>query len=106
MNGYQLTFLTQQNRKHGHLPLGEWLLQEAKRLGVAGATLSAAQAGFGRHGKLHAAHFIELADQPVELTLALSEAEAESLFARLREEKIDVFYIKTPIEYGMTQSET
>ncbi len=25
MNGYQLTFFTQQNRRHGHQPLAKWL---------------------------------------------------------------------------------
>lgn len=34
--------------------------------------------------------------------MALSEADAERLFQRLHEEKINVFYIKTPIEFGMT----
>ncbi|SFM95617.1 DUF190 domain-containing protein [Nitrosomonas communis] len=41
MQGFQVTFFTQQDRRHGSLPLGEWLLQEARRLGVAGATLIA-----------------------------------------------------------------
>ena len=33
MQGHQLTFFTQQDRSHSGLPLGEWLLQEARRLG-------------------------------------------------------------------------
>lgn len=31
MNGYQLTFFTQQNRQHNHVPLGEWLVQAVMR---------------------------------------------------------------------------
>lgn len=46
MQGYQLTFFTQQDRKHGHLPLGEWLVQEARKLDIGGATLIAASEGF------------------------------------------------------------
>ena len=42
MKGLQLTFFTQQDRRHGTLPLGEWLIQEARKLGVPGATLIAA----------------------------------------------------------------
>ncbi len=41
MQGYQLTFFTQQDRRHGRTPLGEWLLQEALKMGVGGATLTA-----------------------------------------------------------------
>lgn len=102
MQGFQLTFFTQQDRRHGNLPLGEWLIQEARKLGVAGATLIAATEGFGHDRKLHSAHFFELADQPLEITLAISEADALRLFEKLREEKINIFYVKTPIEFGMT----
>lgn len=102
MQGYQLTFFTQQDRKHAGLPLGEWLLQEARKLGLGGATLIAASEGFGHHKKLHSSHFFELADQPIEVTMALSEEDTERLFQRLREEDINLFFVKAPIEYGMT----
>jgi PII-like signaling protein len=102
LQGYQLTFFTQQDRRHGWTPLGKWLLKEARNLGVGGATLSAAAEGFGRDGKLHSAHFIDMADQPLEVTMALSAADAERMFQRLREEKINVFFVKAPIEFGMT----
>jgi PII-like signaling protein len=102
MQGFQLTFFTQQDRRHGHVPLGEWLVQEARRLGVSGATVIAGAEGFGHSRRLHSAHFVELADQPVEVLMAVSEAEAERLFERLREEQVRVFYVKTPIEFGTT----
>jgi len=102
MQGFQLTFFTQQDRRHGGLPLGEWLIQEARKLGVAGATLIAATEGFGHDRKLHSAHFFELADQPIEITLAIGETDAQRLFEKLREEKIHIFYVKAPIEFGMT----
>ena len=50
MQGYQLTFFTQQDRKHGHMSLGDWLLKEARKLGVGGATLIAASEGLNRPG--------------------------------------------------------
>lgn len=102
MNGYQLTFFTEQNRKHAGQPLGEWLVQAARKLGVGGATLLACDEGFGRDRKLHSSHFIELADQPIEVTMALSEADAQSLLQQLHQESVNVFYVKTPIEFGMT----
>ncbi len=103
MIGYQLTFFTQQDRKHDHMPLGEWLVQEARKLGSGGATLIVATEGFGHDRKLHSAHFFELTDQPIEVTMAVDEQEAERMFAHLKQESINVFYVKTPIEFGMTE---
>jgi hypothetical protein len=34
--------------------------------------------------------------------MAVSEADAERIFKRLKEESINIFYVKTPIEFGMT----
>lgn len=102
MQGFQLTFFTQQDRRHGGKPLGEWLVEEARRQGIGGATLLTGAEGFGHGGKIHSAHFFELADQPVEVTMAVSESEAERFFARLGEEGVKVFYVKAPIEYGTT----
>ncbi|UTH74823.1 DUF190 domain-containing protein [Chromobacterium sp. IIBBL 290-4] len=101
MQGYQLSFFTQQDHRHHGLPLGEWIMQEARRLGIRGATLFAASEGFGNDRRIHAARFFDLADQPVEVTLALSAQEADLLLQRLREEGVKVFYMKTPVEYGM-----
>jgi PII-like signaling protein len=70
-------------------------------ISLGGATLTPAAEGFGRDRKLRSAHFFELADQPLEVTMAVSEADADRLFARLKEEKINIFF-KTPIEFGMT----
>ena len=42
MRGWQLTFYTQQGRSHGMRSIAEWLVAEAKALGISGATMSAA----------------------------------------------------------------
>jgi len=102
MQGFQLTFFTQQGRQHGHRPLAEWLVEEARRLGIGGATLTLAAEGFGHHGRLHSAHFFELADQPVQVTMAVDEGGAGLIFGRLEEEGIDIFYVKTRAEFGIT----
>jgi hypothetical protein len=39
---------------------------------------------------------------PLQVTMAVSEMEAERLFARIKEEGVNVFFVKTPIEFGMT----
>ena len=100
MNGYQITFFTQQDHRHKGKPVGDWLVQLARQLGLRGATLMAAGEGFGHHGRIHSAHFFELADQPQEVQMVLSEAEAERLFARLGSEGVHLFYAKSPVEFG------
>lgn len=101
MNGYQITFFTHQDKRHKGKPLGDWLVHLAQELGLRGATLLAGGEGFGHHRRLHSAHFFELADQPVEIMIAATVAEADKLFARLQAEDIHLFYVKTPVEFGM-----
>ncbi len=101
MKGYQITFFTQQDRRHKHHPMAEWLMLAARDLGVRGATVVAGSEGFGQHRRIHSAHFFELADQPQEVMMAVSEDEADRLFAYLKEEAVHLFYVKTPIEFGI-----
>lgn len=105
MQGYQLTFFTQQDHKHGGKALGHWLVEEARAMGIGGATLLAATEGFGHHRRLHSAHFIELADQPLEVVMAVTAEEADLLFAKLKAEGLRLFYCKTPVEFGTTGDE-
>lgn len=100
MQGFQLTFFTQQDRTHDGQPLGDWLIAEAKRLGIRGATLMIAAEGFGHEGRIHAARFFELAEQPVEVTMAVTAEESARVFDRLQRAGIKIFYVKAPIEFG------
>mgnify|MGYP005857144297 CR=1 FL=1 len=101
MNGYQVSFFTHQDKRHKGKPLGEWLVAVAREMGLRGATLLAGGEGFGHHRRIHAAHFFELADQPVEVTMALTAEELVRLFARLQAENVHLFYVKTPVEFGV-----
>jgi PII-like signaling protein len=100
MNGYQVTFFTQQDRRNHGLSLAEWLLKTAKELGISGGTVIPAAEGLGHDHRLHSAHFFELADQPVEITLVMSEAQTDQLFALLEKEDIRLFYTKVAVQYG------
>ena len=100
--GYQLIFFTQQNRKLEGMTVAEWLLKTAKDLGIPGATMSLAQGGYGRDGKFHSAHFFELAEVPEEVLMAVTEEECDGLFAEIDEAKLEIFYTKSPIEFGLT----
>lgn len=101
MQGFQITFFTQQDRRHKGRPIGDWLVHFAQELGLRGATLLAAGEGFGQRGRIHSAHFFELADQPLEVTLAVSAEEADRLFAHLRAEGVHLFYVKSAVEFGV-----
>lgn len=100
MKGYQITFFTQQDRRHHGKPIADWLLRLAKELHLHGATVLPASEGFGHRGRIHSAHFFELADQPVEIMMAVTEEEAARLFERLGTEGVHLFYVKTPVEFG------
>jgi uncharacterized protein len=101
MKGYQLTFFTIQDRRHGHQQLGDWLLNLAKSMQLRGATLTGAQEGIGASHRFHSARFLELTDQPIEVSMVVSEEESTRLFERLNAEPdLQLFYAKTPVEFG------
>jgi len=94
MQGTYLVLFMQENRTHHGTLLYEWLLSQARKLGLRGGTAFKAIAGFGRHGHLHADHFIELAgDLPVELTFMATDEEAERLLAFIPGEGLSMFYV-------------
>jgi PII-like signaling protein len=101
MKGYQVAFFTIEGRHHRGQTMGEWLMATAKSLGIKGVTMTVGVQGVGRHGRLHSAHFIELSDQPIEVTVAVDETQCEQLFATLEREQANVFYVKTPVEFGV-----
>ncbi|HUL95539.1 MAG TPA: DUF190 domain-containing protein [Usitatibacter sp.] len=106
MKGYQVTFLTVENHKHKGKPVAHWLVDLAKEMGLRGATVVPATEGFGAHGRLHSAHFFELADRPSEVVIVVSDAECDALFERLAAEGVRIFYLKSPVEFGMLGGES
>jgi uncharacterized protein len=101
MSGTLLRFYVHENRKHHHLALYEWLLDQAKAQGIRGGSAFRAIAGFGRHGILHEEHFFELAaDLTIEVEFVVTDEEAERLLGLLRREQVSVFYARIPAEFG------
>ncbi len=101
MNGYQITFFTQQDKCHHGKPLADWLVHLSREMGLHGATIIAASEGFGHHGRIHSAHFFELADQPLEVVMAVTVEESGRLFDRLKAEGVHLFYVRTAVEFGI-----
>ncbi|WP_322101713.1 DUF190 domain-containing protein [Paraburkholderia sp. J41] len=100
MQGYQLTFFTEQSRRHEHMPVCDWLLKFAERHGAVGGTLMNGAEGFDHAGRFHSAHFFEMADQPIAVTISVDEAACQRLMEALAQEDIDLAYVKVPVEFG------
>ena len=102
MSGSLLRFYMHEQQRHGHRLLYEWLLEEARALGIRGGSAFRAIAGFGRHGVLHEQHFFELAgDLTVVVELVVDQAESARLLDRVKAEKIPVFFARIPVEFGV-----
>ena len=96
-----LSFYVSEKQHHAGMPLYEWLLEEAKALGVQGGSAFRAIAGFGRHGKMHEETFFELAGElAVKIEFVIDDAFAEQLLERMGSQGVKIFYVKQPVQVG------
>ena len=102
MNGYLITFFTQQNREQDGIPLADWIVEEARKAGIRGATLFNGKEGFGHDGRFHSGNYFDLEDQPQLVTMALTQEECDKLMSRLKEAEQRIFYTKSETEFGFT----
>lgn len=96
-----LSFYISEKQHHAGMPLYEWLLEEAKSLGVHGGSAFRAIAGFGRHGRMHEETFFELAGElAVKVEFIIDDALAEQLLERVRSQSMKLFYVKQLVQVG------
>lgn len=91
--GVYLRFFVHENRRHrdGEL-LYEWLLNEAKNLGLPGGTAFRSDAGFGR---------LRVTQDAVCVDFVVSREDANRMLDCVRaEEDIQMFYAMFPAEFG------
>ncbi len=102
MDGVQLTFYVHEDRRiHGALAW-EWLLEQARGMGIGGGSVFRGMAGFGHHGVLHEDHFFELAGNlPVAVYFILSHAAADALIATLAAVEPELFYVRCAAQFGL-----
>lgn len=106
MHGELLSFYLHESDRHGGRLLYEWLLEEARRLGIPGGSAFRAIAGYGRHGVLHEQHFFELAGSvPVRVDFLLQAADAERLLDALRQAQVRLLFARTPMQFGLLQGD-
>lgn len=101
VKGIFLKLFVNQFQKLDGVLVYEWLLEKAKSLGYPGGSAFLSLAGFGEHRLLHEEHFFELrGDLPVVVSFVLSEKQAAEFLNVIKEEKVEVFYVKFPVDYG------
>src|SRR6516225_8078340 len=98
--GSQLTVYTSRKDKKGHKSAVSWIIDAARAQGVFGVTVLEGYEGLDAHGKLHAAHFFDLADEPAVVLIVADDPSIDALLATLAQGGVDLFYTRSAIEYG------
>jgi PII-like signaling protein len=97
-----LSFYVSEKQHHVGKPLYEWVLEEAKSLGVPGGSAFRAIAGFGRHGKMHEDTFFELAgEQAIKVEFVVDDMLADQLLNRIHSSNMNIYYLKQKVEAGV-----
>ena len=97
-----LDFYVSEKQHHSGKLLYEWLLEEAKALGITGGSAFRAISGYGRHGKMHEESFFELAGElPVKVEFIVDDEHADRLLSVLRDRNMQIFYLRSKVESGI-----
>ncbi|MGN6705185.1 MAG: DUF190 domain-containing protein [Rhodanobacter sp.] len=100
--GMQLNLYCHSRARHDGVLLSEWMLAQARRLGIGGGSVFRAIAGYGRHGVLHEEQFFELADDlPIRIEFLLRDEQAEALLQRVHEANVDITYARIPASFAV-----
>ena len=85
-DGYLLRIFVGESDRHGHRPLYESIVIQAREAGLAGATVLRGVMGFGKHSTLHTAKILRLSeDMPMVIEVVDSLEKIEGFLPRLDE---------------------
>lgn len=98
--GSQLTLYANLSQRKGSRTAIEWILDVAKETGVHGATVVECSEGVDMHGRTHAAHFFELADEPAIVIFVASDPAIDTLLGKLAQGGVTLFYTRSRVEFG------
>ena len=77
--GHLLRIFIGEADKHGHVPLYEWIVRQARDAGLAGATVLRGLEGFGAKSHLHTARILRLStDLPVVIEIVDTREKIEA----------------------------
>lgn len=97
----QLTFYVKEKQLHDGKQLYEWLLEEAREIGILGGSAFRAIAGFGRHGRLREEIFFELAGElSVKVEFIVDDKLAEQMIQRVHAQGKNIFYVRHEVQSG------
>lgn len=96
-----LSFYVSEKQHQAGKPLHDWLLAEAKAMGVQGGSAFRAIAGFGRHGKMHEDTFFELAGElAVKVEFIMDDEQTEQFMQKIRAQHPGIFFVRHKVESG------
>jgi len=85
-DGYLLRIFIGESDRHGHRPLYESIVLQAREAGLAGATVLRGVMGFGKHSILHTAKILRLSeDMPMIIEIVDSLENIERFLPALDE---------------------
>jgi len=97
-----LIFYIDEKEHHTGIPFYEWVLKEARELGIHGGSVFRAIAGYGRHDRLMEETFFELAGElAVKVEFILDDKLTEQLLERIGKQGKEVFYVRYPVQSGI-----
>lgn len=100
MEGYRLTFYTQQNRQYEGKTVAQWVMDEAIKQGVKGVTLNASVEGIGHDGQSHIVNMFDQSEQPLQVIIVLEKAQCDALLESFKGRGLNIFYTRTEVEFG------
>lgn len=102
MQSIYLKFYITEKQKYGNHLLYEWMLEQAKHIGISGGSVFRSISGFGRHGNLHSETFIELGGElPIQVEFVLDQKQADELIEKLRACELNIRYVTYPVTAGV-----
>ena len=85
-DGYLFRIFVGERDKHGHVPLYQWIIQQAREHGLAGATAFRGIEGFGSHSHLHTSKILRLTDDlPILIEIVDTKEKIESFLPMIDE---------------------
>ncbi len=84
--GHLLRIFVGESDHHQGLPLYDWIVREARRQGLAGATVLRGLEGFGAHSRVHTARILRLStDLPIVIEIVDTIDKIEAFLPRIDE---------------------
>ena len=90
-----------EKQRYNEQLLYEWLLDEARKIGIHGGSVFRSIAGYGRHGLHHDESFFELAgEMPIQVEFILDAQLADNFMAMLQPLNLNLFYVRYSVNVG------